>query len=268
MIKYVNSLLRILLLIISAIIFVYPIIYLIGLSFSSVDGVNGGYVDWFLGNWYALFSSKWVGSLWNSFLITIPCIILTILITFPAGYVFSRYRFLADKHIFFWFLMNRMTPASAMLLPYLIIYLRTGLYNTIQGVIIAYFVFNVPLGIWLFTSFMGMIPKEIDEQAFIDGYGLLKYFEKIFIPLCKPAIGVVSFFIWYQSWSEMFIASLITTYDTMPLNARLFMLLDRVGRIGDPGIVSAVGVITLIPGMVMLYWARRYLAKGFTFGKI
>jgi len=45
-------------------------------------------------------------------------------------------------------------------------------------------------------------------------------------------------------------------------------LLDRVGRIGDPGIVSAVGVITLIPGLAMLYWARTYLAKGFTFGKI
>jgi len=262
--------LKYVLLVMVSLIFIFPIFYMVSLSFQSPQAIAKGYLlpDWELKNWSIVLSPSWLTSLQNAFIITISSVVLTFVISFPSAYTFSRYHFTGDKHIFFWLLMNRMTPASALLLPYLIIYLGIGLYNTIIAVVLAYFIFNIPLGVWIFTSYMGSIPREIDEQAFVDGYGLLRFFKDIFIPLCRPAISVVVFFIWYQSWSEMFIASIITRYDTMPLNARLFMLLDRSAMGADPGLSSAVGVLTCIPGLILLYWARTYLSKGFTLGRL
>ncbi len=268
--KKAHTILRYLLLTIMSLIFIFPIFYMVSLSFQSPQAIAKGYLfpDWELKNWNIVLSPSWLTSFQNALIITILSVIFALLISFPSAYIFSRYSFTGDKHIFFWLLMNRMTPASALLLPYLIIYLSIGLYNTLIGVVLAYFIFNIPLGVWIFTSYMSSIPRELDEQAFVDGYNLFKFFKEIFIPLCRPAISVVVFFVWYQTWSEMFIASIITRYDTMPLNARLFMLLDRSAMGADPGLSSAAGVLTCIPGLILLYWARIYLSKGFTLGRL
>ena len=247
-------LLRFILLLTIMIIFCFPILYM----FFPIQ----------TSDWEKVFSPNWINAVYNSVIIAIFSVVANLLIGFPAAYVFSRYRFMGDKHIFFFLLWNRMTPSSVFLLPYLIMYLSIGLYNTFLGVVLAYFSFNLPISIWLFASFMGMIPNEIDEQAKVDGYNLYNYFSKIFIPLCRQAIIIVAFFVWLQTWNEMFIASTLTRYDTMPLNARLFMLCERLGQFHDVGLACTVGVITILPGLILLYWARTFLAKGFTFGRV
>ncbi|MEM3713399.1 MAG: carbohydrate ABC transporter permease [Nitrososphaeria archaeon] len=259
------KLLKILLVIIAIIVFFFPVLYMILLSFNIKEGFGTRYG---LDNWGKIFLPYWFNAVQNSFVIVIFSVIVNLLISFPSAYVFSRYRFMGDKHIFFFLLWNRMIPSSVLLLPYLIMFLNIGLYNTIIGVIFAYFSFNLPMSIWLFTSFMKNIPNEIDEQARVDGYNLYNYFKKILIPLCRPFILIVCFFIWLQTWNEMFIASVLTRYEIMPLNARLFMLCDRLGQFGDIGLACTIGVITILPGLVLLYWARTFLAKGFTFGRV
>jgi glycerol transport system permease protein len=116
---------------------------------------------------------------------------------------------------------------------------------------------------------MGAIPKEVDDSAFIDGYSIWRYFGKILIPLSKPAIGVVAFFVWYQTWSEMFLASILTRIEAVPLNANMFLMMGFSGSVQiPPGIVACAGVITIVPGFLLLFFARSYLSKGFTFGRI
>jgi len=108
------------------------------------------------------------------------------------------------------------------------------------------------------TSFMNGIPKEIDETAFTDGYSLLGFFRKIFIPLNKSGIAVTAFFVWMFSWLEWFLASILTSVYAKPLAIQM-----HAG-----GGSEAAGVITMIPGLILLVWARPYIAKGFTFGKV
>ncbi|MEM3713452.1 MAG: carbohydrate ABC transporter permease [Nitrososphaeria archaeon] len=263
-------LLKIVFLIISIIIFVFPCYYMIVVSLSKKTSIEAGAVipDFYFGNFMSMTVSPWADTIINSLITTISCVILTIFITFPAAYAFSRLKFTADKHLFFWFLTNRMAPPVAMVLPYLIIWRSLGIWDTTYGLILAYFVFNIPVGVWLFSSFMGNIPKEIDEQAFIDGFSLWQYFRKIFIPASLPSIGVVAFFIWLFTWSEMFFASVLTSFNSKTINAQLFVTLGRVGYGVQYDLASAAGVITIIPGLILLYWARTYLAKGFTFGRL
>jgi len=266
-----KTIIRYILIVAVALAFIFPVWNMISASFSSKLAIESGNIlipDGFMGNWERAVSGSWAEGIINSLIITVLSVVFTLLISFPAAYTISRYHFMADKHIFFWFLATRMAPAAALVLPYLVIFRAVGLWDTIPGVVIAYFGFNIPLAVWLFTSFMSVIPKEIDNQAFIDGYSLWAYFRKIFIPLCMPAIGVVSFFTWFFSWSDMFFASVLTSFHAKPLNALLLVTLGRVGYGVEYGLASAAGVITIIPGLVLLYWAKTYLSKGFTFGRI
>ena len=88
----------------------------------------------------------------------------------PAAYAFSRYRFLGDKHLFFWLLTNRMAPPAVFALPFLQLYSSIGLFDTHIAVALAHCLFNIPLAVWILEGFMSGVPKEIDETAYLDGY--------------------------------------------------------------------------------------------------
>ena len=90
----------------------------------------------------------------------------------PAAYAFSRYRFIGDKHMFFWLLTNRMAPPAVFLLPFFQLYQTIGLFDTHIAVALAHCLFNVPLAVWILEGFMSGVPKEIDETAYLDGYTL------------------------------------------------------------------------------------------------
>jgi len=269
----VETLVRYVILVSSMLMFLFPLYYMFSVSFSSKPRIEEGALvpDSYTGNWMDVITGySGIGGqgIANSVIISASCVLVSLLASIPAAYAISRYKFMADKHIFFWFLTNRMTPPACLILPYLIMWRALFIWDTLQGVIIAYCVFNIPLAVWLMTSFMASVPKEIDEAAFIDGYSLARYFRRIFLPLLKPGIAVTSFFIWIYSWSEMFIASVITSVTSKPLNAQLIISLGRVGWGVEYGMASAAGAITILPGLILVYWARGYLAKGFTFGRI
>lgn len=266
-------LVKYIILISAMLMFIFPVYYMLSVSLSSKPRIEEGALvpDAFFENWTNVISGfGGIGGqgIVNSIIISVSCVVVSLLVGIPAAYAFSRYKFMADKHLFFWFLTNRMTPPAVLVLPYLIMFRAVGLWDTLPGVVIAYNVFNIPVAVWLLASFMASIPRELDEAAFIDGYSLGQYFRRIFLPLCKPGIGVTSFFIWLYSWSEMFIASIITSVVSKPLNAQLVISLGRVGWGVEYGIASAAGVITMLPGIILIYWAKSYLAKGFTFGRI
>ena len=107
---------------------------------------------------------------------------ISLSVALPAAYAFSRYRFLGDKHLFFWLLTNRMAPPAVFLLPFFQLYSSIGLFDTHIAVALAHCLFNVPLAVWILEGFMSGVPKEIDETAYIDGYSFPKFFGKIFIP--------------------------------------------------------------------------------------
>ena len=100
----------------------------------------------------------------------------------PAAYAFSRYRFLGDKHLFFWLLTNRMAPPAVFALPFFQLYSAVGLFDTPWAVALAHTLFNIPLAVWILEGFMSGVPKELDETAYVDGYSFPRFFFRIFMP--------------------------------------------------------------------------------------
>ena len=156
--------------------------------------------------------------------------VISIAVALPAAYAFSRYRFLGDKHLFFWLLTNRMAPPAVFALPFFQLYSAIGLFDTPWAVALAHCLFNVPLAVWILEGFMSGVPQEIDETAYIDGYSFPRFFVKIFMPLIASGIGVAAFFCFMFSWVELLLARTLTTINAKPIAATMTRTVSAAGH--------------------------------------
>ena len=218
-------------------------------------------------NYVEIFTDPaWYWGYINSFAYVSINTVISVAVALPAAYAFSRYRFLGDKHLFFWLLTNRMAPAAVFLLPVFQLYSALGLLDTYIAVALAHTLFNVPLAVWILEGFMSGVPREIDETAFIDGYTLPRFFLTVFIPLIRSGVGVTAFFCFMFSWVELLFARTLTVTNAKPIAV---VMTRTVGASGlDWGLLAAAGVLTIIPGALVIYFVRNYIAKGFALGRV
>ncbi len=202
----------------------------------------------------------------NSLIYVVMNTVISLAVALPAAYAFSRYHFMGDKHLFFWLLTNRMAPPAVFALPFFQLYSSVGLFDTHIAVALAHCLFNVPLAVWILEGFMRGVPKEIDETAYIDGYSFGRFFVKIFTPLIASGIGVAAFFCFMFSWVELLLSRTLTTVDAKPIAAIMTRTQGAAGI--DWGVLAAAGVLTVVPGALVIYFVRNYIAKGFALGRV
>jgi glycerol transport system permease protein len=220
-----------------------------------------------LANYLTIFTDPdWNQGYLNSLTYVAINTVLSVVLALPAAYAFSRYRFLGDKHLFFWLLTNRMAPPAVFLLPFFQLYSSIGLFDTPWAVALAHMLFTVPLAVWILEGFMSGVPREIDETAYIDGYSFPRFFLRIFLPLIRAGVGVTAFFCFMFSWVELLLARTLTSVDTKPIAATMTRTVSAAGM--DWGVLAAAGVLTLVPGAVVIYFVRNYIAKGFALGRV
>ncbi|MGV1754085.1 MULTISPECIES: carbohydrate ABC transporter permease [Rhizobium/Agrobacterium group] len=248
-----------------------PIYWLVNMSFKENGEILGAFSLWpqnpTLRNYTVIFTDPaWYNGYINSIIYVAMNTVISVAAALPAAYAFSRYRFLGDKHLFFWLLTNRMAPPAVFALPFFQLYSAFGLIDTHIAVAIAHCLFNVPLAVWILEGFMSGVPKEIDETAYIDGYSFPRFFVKIFMPLIASGIGVAAFFCFMFSWVELLLARTLTTTAAKPIAATMTRTVSASGM--DWGVLAAAGVLTIIPGALVIYFVRNYIAKGFALGRV
>jgi len=208
----------------------------------------------------------WYGGYINSMIYVAINVVISLAVALPAAYAFSRYRFLGDKHVFFWLLTNRMTPPAVFLLPFFQLYTTVGLMDTHIAVALAHLVFNVPLAVWILEGFMSAVPREIDETAYIDGYSFPRFFLTLFLPLIKAGVGVTAFFCFMFSWVELLLARTLTSVNAKPIAATMTRTISASGM--DWATLAAAGTLTIVPGALVIWFVRHYIAKGFAMGRV
>ena len=218
-------------------------------------------------NYMTIFTdASWYSGYINSLIYVAINTVVSVLVALPAAYAFSRYSFLGDKHVFFWLLTNRMTPPAVFLLPFFQLYTTVGLMDTHIAVALSHLLFNVPLAVWILEGFMSGIPREIDETAYIDGYSFPRFFIAIFMPLIKAGVGVTAFFCFMFSWVELLLARTLTSVNVKPIVATMTRTVSASGM--DWATLAAAGVLTIVPGAIVIWFVRHYIAKGFAMGRV
>jgi len=218
-------------------------------------------------NYMKIFTDPaWYSGYINSITYVAMNVVISLSVALPAAYAFSRYRFLGDKHMFFWLLTNRMAPPAVFLLPFFQLYSTFGLIDTHIAVALAHTLFNVPLSVWILEGFMSGVPREIDETAYLDGYSFPRFFLTIFVPLIRSGIGVTAFFCFMFSWVELLLARTLTVTVAKPIAATMTRTVSATGL--DWGLLAAAGILTIVPGALVIWFVRNYMAKGFALGRV
>ncbi|AVX06212.1 carbohydrate ABC transporter permease [Maritalea myrionectae] len=248
-----------------------PIYWLVAMSFKPTNEILGGFSlfpqTFTLANYKVIFTDPtWYWGYINSIIYVTLNTLISVAVALPAAYAFSRYRFLGDKQLFFWLLTNRMAPAAVFALPFFQLYSAVGLFDTHLAVALAHTLFNVPLAVWILEGFMGGVPKELDETAYVDGYSFPRFFTTIFIPSIKAGVGVAAFFCFMFSWVELLLGKTLTAVAAKPIAATMTKTASSAGY--ELGLLAAAGTLTIIPGAIVIYFVRNYIAKGFAMGRV
>ncbi|MEO9779618.1 MAG: carbohydrate ABC transporter permease [Sedimentitalea sp.] len=248
-----------------------PIYWLLNMSLKTNTEILNSFTLWpsdlTLANYATILTDPaWYKGYINSLIYVVLNTVISLTVALPAAYAFSRYSFMGDKHLFFWLLTNRMAPPAVFALPFFQLYSSVGLFDTHIAVALAHCLFNVPLAVWILEGFMRGVPKEIDETAYLDGYSFGRFFVKIFMPLVASGIGVAAFFCFMFSWVELLLSRTLTTVDAKPIAAIMTRTQGAAGI--DWGVLAAAGVLTIVPGALVIYFVRNYIAKGFALGRV
>ncbi|CAM4236057.1 carbohydrate ABC transporter permease [Bordetella muralis] len=250
---------------------ILPLYWMLNMSFKTNTEIVGALTLWprdfTFEHYLTIFTdSAWYSGYINSLIYVVINTLISLAVALPAAYAFSRYRFIGDKHVFFWLLTNRMTPPAVFLLPFFQLYSSLGLMDTHLAVALAHLVFNVPLAVWILEGFMSGVPREIDETAYVDGYSFPRFFLTIFLPLIKSGVGVAAFFCFMFSWVELLLARTLTSVNAKPIVATMTRTVSASGM--DWGVLAAAGVLTIVPGGIVIWFVRHYIAKGFAMGRV
>ncbi|MEM6463657.1 MAG: carbohydrate ABC transporter permease [Pseudomonadota bacterium] len=209
------------------------------------------------------------GEVWryfhNSLIVACGTTALALLLGIPTAYVLARYRFFGNADYGFWILSTRMTPPVAMLIPFFVVYVRTGLFDTYLGLILAHVAITISIVVWLMKGFFEDLPSEMEEAAFMDGATPFEAFRHICLPVALPGIAAVAILTFLFSWNEfLFSLVLADRIQTVPVGLYNFVGYQQI-RWGE---LSASAVVMLAPVLLFVFVFQKQLVRGLTLGAI
>lgn len=204
--------------------------------------------------------------MFNSLLVATITTILTLFVSVLAAYSFTRFEFKGKKVLMGIFLTNNMFPNVLLLIPLFAIMRNLDLLYSPLSLVIAYATFTIPFSIWMLAGYLEDLPSSLEEAAMIDGANRAVAFVKIILPILTPSIVATGIYIFIQSWNEYTFAVLFTNEATRTIPVALKNLIGQLGVQWD--LLTAGGIITIIPVCILFFFAQRKLIEGMTSGSV
>jgi multiple sugar transport system permease protein len=202
----------------------------------------------------------------NSFIVASETTIVSLFVSTLAAYAFSRYKFKGRAPLMGLFLCNNMFPTVLLLLPLYAIMRKLGLLYTHTSLVLSYTTFTIPFSIWLLNGFINDLPMTLEEAAMIDGCSRGQAFNKIIIPILGPCLVSTGVYIFMNSWNEYTFAMMFTNSKTRTIPVALKNMIGQLGVQWD--LLTAGGILTIIPVCIMFFFAQKRLVSGLTAGAV
>ena len=252
---------------------VFPLLYMVSLSFQpSSDILQSRPVlipthPTFLNYVQAWSENSFSRYFFNSSLVAVGTVVLTVTFASLAAFAFARYKFAFKETIFYIFLAALAVPGVELIIPQYLLMSKLHLVNSLQGLILIYTSENLPFAIFLLRGFFEAVPKELEESFRLDGAGSIRVLTRLIAPLSAPALAVVAMFTFNFAWEEFVVAlTLINSPGnrTLPIGLNFF--------IGEHttqwGPLFAGSVIATIPSIVVYMISQRWFQRGVSLGGI
>lgn len=250
----------------------YPIIWMIINSFKTGQdfALNpfGLPTEWVLENYGDAWVTANIGRYFlNSIIVGVTAVIITVLTGALASFFLARFDFRGRNLLYGFFIIGLLVPIHSTLVPMFILMNKLGLLNTHWALIFPYVAFNMPVTIFILTSFMQSFSQEIEDSAVMDGCGVFRLFLSIILPMTRPAIATVVILNFINNWNEFAFALVLINdkeLNTLPLG-----LANFVGQYTTNYTAQMAGLtMVLIPTIAFYLLMEKQVVEGMTQGAV
>lgn len=259
---------------ISLIIWLLPLLAVMLTSIRSGGDINAGnYWGWptsfnFMENYSAVFKNSPIAEyIFNSFKITLPTVALTLALSCLTGYALAIYKFRARTWLFFLFVAGNFVPFQILMVPVRDFSVRTGLYDTVTGLVLFHAAFQTGFCTLFMRNFIKALPFDLIEAARVEGVSEWRIFWYVVMPLMHPAIAALAVLIFTFIWNDYFWATvLVQSNHAMPVTAGLKTLNGQ--WIAQWQLISAGSIVAALPPVLMFFLMQRHFIAGLTLGAV
>ncbi len=261
--------------IVVSIVSVFPFIYAVSTSLKSGSELFDSSL-WpkapSLANYISLFTvaeQPFGRHLLNSIMVSTIVVALSIFLGVTAAYALGRIHFKGKGLLLITILGVSMFPQVAVLAGMFEMIRALGLYNRSLGLVLPYMIFTLPFTVWVLTTFMRQLPKELEEAAVMDGCGPWRIIFEVFMPLLWPALVSTGLLAFIAAWNEFLFALTFVidnNHRTVPVS---ISLISGASAYEIPwGKIMAASVIVTLPliGLVLVF--QRKIVSGLTAGAV
>lgn len=253
---------------------VYPFLYTISTSFKSGTALFDTNLwpdepTW--RNYIQLFHGRqpFGRHLLNSVMVATVTVALALLMAITASYALGRINFKGKSSLLLAILAVSMFPQVAVLSGMFELMQTFGLYNRSIGLVVPYTIFTLPFTVWVLTTFMRGLPKELEEAAIMDGCGPLRIIFEVFMPLLAPAMVSTGLLAFIGAWNEFLFALTFVSEDTQRTVPVGISLITGATAYEIPwGSIMAASVIVTVPLVILVLAFQRMIVSGLTAGAV
>ena len=260
----------IIVLIVIALLFMFPLYWIITGSFKAQNVINARVPQWFplepvTSNYARLFEKPAFLWLFNTVLLCAASMVLTCICAAMGGYALAKKKFLGRTFIFSLFVCAMALPKQVILIPLLKQMAWLKLHNTLWAVIFP--TVGWPFGVFLMKQFSETIPSELLEAARIDGAGEARTFTQIVFPLIKPGIGALAIFTFITAWNDYFL-QLIMLQSRVNLTISLGIATLQAEFATNYGLMMAGAALGAVPIVAIFLIFQKFFTQGITMGAV
>ncbi|MCY3873347.1 MAG: carbohydrate ABC transporter permease [Rhodobacteraceae bacterium] len=221
-----------------------------------------------LANFVAVFELPYdLGNkLLNSAIVAFVTVVFAIPIATMAAYSFSRFRLKGETAMLVTILATQFVPAVVIILPFFVMFRNIGLLDTRLGLILVNLAIVMPFAIWMIKGFIDGIPLDTEEAAMVDGSSRLQVIRNIVLPMAAPGLLTAGIFCFIIAWNEFLFALILTNKYAVTLPIGLALFKAEEGDLWN--LLSAAGIIIMVPMFVLALIIRKYFVQGMTMGAV
>ena len=210
--------------------------------------------------------TSFAGNLRDSFVVAAGAVALGLVLSLPAAYAFSRFRFPGRDALLVQFLAVNMFPVVLLILPLFVLFRQFGLLDTFLALIAGHATFTLPFAIWLMTSYVDGIPAELDAAAAIDGATRWQVMRLVVLPLTVPGLVATGIYLFIASWNEYLFALMLAGQHVRTVTVALQSFIGE-NQI-QWGLLMAGGTLVALPAAILFLFTQKRLVGGMTGGAV
>ena len=205
---------------------------------------------------------------WNSFQITIPSVVLSIIIASVNGYALSNWKFKGADAFFTILIFGAFIPYQVMLYPIVIMLREVGLYGSLGGLVLVHTVFGMPILTLLFRNYFTSLPEELFKAARVDGAGFWAIYAKVMVPMSLPIFTVAVILQVTGIWNDFLFGVVYTSPDNYPMTVSLNNIVNSTQGVKEYNVNMAATILTGLVPLSIYFVSGRLFVRGIAAGAV